>query len=192
METPPKALRQRSASANTAVTFDEASGKAKFYDWQTPKKDGGEGGRSSGRRHGRERAISHPDLRLSTEGEAAATPLSKVVMAATARRDATLGTAYARKRDLLVKLGRAFDVTFYSKAAPLGFKICLGRVSGDDQLDAAVAPASSKSTRKRILVDDRAGKGCENPNFKGSYLGRFPLVSADFWTSHHLSERSRT
>ena len=38
----------------------------------------------------------------------------------------------------------------------------------------------------------RAGKGCENPNFKGSYLGRFPLVSADFWTRDHLSERSRT
>ena len=27
--------------------------------------------------------------------------------------------------------------------------------------------------------------------FKGSYLGRFPLVLADFWTSDHLSERSR-
>ena len=25
----------------------------------------------------------------------------------------------------------------------------------------------------------------------GSYLGRFPLVSAHFWTSDHLSERSR-
>ena len=32
----------------------------------------------------------------------------------------------------------------------------------------------------------------EIPNFKGSYLGRFPLVSADFWTSDHLSERSRS
>ena len=38
---------------------------------------------------------------------------------------------------------------------------------------------------------DRAGKGCEIPNFKGSYLGRFPLVLADFSTSYHLSERSR-
>ena len=38
----------------------------------------------------------------------------------------------------------------------------------------------------------RAGKGCEIPNFKGSYLGRFPLVLADFWTSDHLSERPRT
>ena len=37
-----------------------------------------------------------------------------------------------------------------------------------------------------------AAKGCENPNFKGSYFGRFPLVSADFSTSDHLSERSRT
>ena len=41
-------------------------------------------------------------------------------------------------------------------------------------------------------VHGRAGKGCENPNFKGSYLGRFPLVSADFWTGDHLSERSRS
>ncbi|KAK7230175.1 hypothetical protein SO694_0021500 [Aureococcus anophagefferens] len=37
-----------------------------------------------------------------------------------------------------------------------------------------------------------AAKGCDMPNFKGSYLGRFPLVSADFWTSDHLSERSRS
>ena len=37
-----------------------------------------------------------------------------------------------------------------------------------------------------------AGQECEIPNFKGSYLGRFPLVSADFWTSDHLSERSRS
>ena len=43
--------------------------------------------------------------------------------------------------------------------------------------------------RQPVLA--RAGKGCEIPNFKGSYLGRFPLVLADFWTSDHLSERSR-
>ncbi|KAH8098092.1 hypothetical protein JL720_1019 [Aureococcus anophagefferens] len=35
-----------------------------------------------------------------------------------------------------------------------------------------------------------AGQESEMPNFKGSDLGRFPLVSADFWTSDHLSERS--
>ena len=38
----------------------------------------------------------------------------------------------------------------------------------------------------------RAGQESEIPNFKGSFLGRFPLVSADFWTSDHLSERSRS
>jgi hypothetical protein len=37
-----------------------------------------------------------------------------------------------------------------------------------------------------------AGKECEIPDFKGSYLGRFPLVLADFWTSDHLLERSRS
>ena len=36
-----------------------------------------------------------------------------------------------------------------------------------------------------------AGQESEIPNFKGSHLGRFPLVLADFWTSDHLSERSR-
>jgi hypothetical protein len=41
-------------------------------------------------------------------------------------------------------------------------------------------------------VSHRAGKESEIPNFKGSYLGRFSLVSADFWTSDHLLERSRS
>jgi alkylated DNA repair dioxygenase AlkB len=38
----------------------------------------------------------------------------------------------------------------------------------------------------------RAAQESEIPNFKGFFLGRFPLVSADFWTSDHLSERSRS
>ena len=41
-------------------------------------------------------------------------------------------------------------------------------------------------------VHQRAAKESEIPNFKGSYLGRFPLVLADFWTSDHLSERPRS
>ena len=41
-------------------------------------------------------------------------------------------------------------------------------------------------------VHYRAAKESEISNFKGSYLGRFPLVLADFWTSDHLSERSRS
>ena len=31
----------------------------------------------------------------------------------------------------------------------------------------------------------------ESLNFEGSYLGQFPLVSAQFWTRDHLSSRSR-
>ena len=41
-------------------------------------------------------------------------------------------------------------------------------------------------------VSSRAAKGCEILNFEGSYLGQFPLVSAHFWTSDHLSSSSRT
>jgi hypothetical protein len=41
------------------------------------------------------------------------------------------------------------------------------------------------------LVCVGAGQESEIPNFKASYLGRFPLVLADLWTSDHLSERPR-
>ena len=41
-------------------------------------------------------------------------------------------------------------------------------------------------------VPVRAAKGCEIPNFKGSYLGRFPLVLADFWSRENLSARFRS
>ena len=44
----------------------------------------------------------------------------------------------------------------------------------------------------RDLVEAGAAKESEIPNFKGSYLGRFPLVLADCWTSDHLSERPRS
>ncbi|KAH8083944.1 diphosphoinositol-pentakisphosphate kinase [Aureococcus anophagefferens] len=37
-----------------------------------------------------------------------------------------------------------------------------------------------------------AAQESDMPNFKGSELGRLPLVSADSWTSDHPSERSRT
>ncbi|KAH8098029.1 hypothetical protein JL720_951 [Aureococcus anophagefferens] len=42
------------------------------------------------------------------------------------------------------------------------------------------------------LASCGAGKERDVPNFKGSYLGCFLLVSADLWTSDHLSERSRS
>ena len=43
-----------------------------------------------------------------------------------------------------------------------------------------------------VKAAGRAGQESEIPNFKASYLGRFPLVSADFWTSDHLLERPRS
>ena len=67
--------------------------------------------------------------------------------------------------------------------------------------DATIAPSLCLRSLSRLLdrgykrltlhVEDGAGQESEIPNFKGSYLGRFPLVLADFWTSDHLSERSR-
>ena len=46
--------------------------------------------------------------------------------------------------------------------------------------------------RTAMSVVNGAAQESEIPNFKGSDLGRFPLVLADFWTSDHLSERSRS
>ena len=42
------------------------------------------------------------------------------------------------------------------------------------------------------LVAHRAAQESEIPNFKGSSLGHFPLVSADFWTNRLLSSSSRS
>ena len=67
-------------------------------------------------------------------------------------------------------------------------------------LDLALAVIPDDALRRRYFragrdqaeVPARAGKESEIPNFKGASLGRFPLVSADPWTSDHLSERSRS
>ena len=53
-------------------------------------------------------------------------------------------------------------------------------------------PAVGGLRGRRAEVQGGAGKGRDIPNFKVSDLGRVPLVSADFWTSDHLSERSRS
>ena len=47
----------------------------------------------------------------------------------------------------------------------------------------------------RVLAEAGAGQGRKrerNSQLQSSYLGRFPLVLADFWTSDHLLERSRS
>ena len=65
------------------------------------------------------------------------------------------------------------------------------RASAD--VAAALAWLAGPAARRLGLdATNRAAKESEIPNFKGSYLGRFPIVSADFWTSDHLSERSRS
>jgi len=56
----------------------------------------------------------------------------------------------------------------------------------------AVSGGAVARGRAARYVLDRAAKESEIPNFKGSYLGRFPLVLADLWTSDHLLERSRS
>ena len=59
-------------------------------------------------------------------------------------------------------------------------------------LNATVQAMGADLGAVETRVDDRAAKESEIPNFKGSYLSRFQLVSADFWTSDHLLERSRS
>ena len=60
--------------------------------------------------------------------------------------------------------------------------------AGDSYLCMLLAHAAAHGS----MAGSRAPKESEIPNVKGSDLGRFPLVSADFWTNDHLSERSRS
>jgi len=91
------------------------------------------------------------------------------------------------------------------EAGVVGTMHLVGSVEGcdciivDDMIDTAgTLTAAANELRnfgaKRVFAfaTHGAGKESEIPNFKGSSLGRFPLVSADFWTSDHLSERSRS
>ena len=75
------------------------------------------------------------------------------------------------------------------RARHLGAKL---RAIAAATLDAGTAGRRAEARCEHACVVARAGQGSEIPNFKASYLGRFPLVSADFWTSDHLSERSRS
>ena len=54
------------------------------------------------------------------------------------------------------------------------------------------APKRERAQALKESAGGRARQESEVPNFKGSFLGRFPLVSADFWTSDHLSKSSRS
>ena len=66
--------------------------------------------------------------------------------------------------------------------------LALGERYAGEEFDFGAGPAAGMAGDVAL----GAAKESEIPNFKGSYLGRFPLVSADFWTSDHLSERSRS
>ena len=73
------------------------------------------------------------------------------------------------------------------------------KVRGVPSLDAiALATGASETAvfvdlvALNLACNPGQHKGAKVANFKGSYLGRFPLVLADFWTSDHLSERSRS
>jgi hypothetical protein len=82
------------------------------------------------------------------------------------------------------------DETDWSTAPKLA-AACAAKagVSADDVMTCF---ASSEAADLLAEAANRAGQESELPNFKGSFLGRFPLVLADFWTSDHLSERSRS
>ena len=91
------------------------------------------------------------------------------------RRVEAVEALVARFRVAIKAADRAALRTAVDDADAMGF-------GGDPVGDAATLLATG-------AVDDGAGKEREFP--KGSSLGRFPLVSADSWTSDHLSERSR-
>ena len=101
-------------------------------------------------------------------------------------------THKARARYLRPTVSRA-DLTARASDEAARALLCAFDGDGDGLEDAVAALGFREGLGLRCaLVADRAAKESEIPNFKGSDLGRFPLVSADFWTSDHPSERSRS
>ena len=127
-------------------------------------------------------ALPHPDAREPKSGKSI---MSEAVEAMGHSR-AQLGGKeregsehpVARMIDLVIKRGGTAKARYGADAHTLIM---------------TVAYAQQPRAIERLLrAGARAAKESEIPNFKGSYLGRFPLVSADFWTSDHLSKRSRS
>ena len=104
-----------------------------------------------------------------------------------------LGTIGLRVAAMATALG--LRVVASDPAAPLGPRddgvdvVTLDDLLARSDFVSLHCPLNARTTG---LVGARAGQESEIPNFKGSSLGRFPLVSADFWTSDHLLERSRS
>ena len=119
-------------------------------------------------------------------------------------------TVISRHLALACRLPRSVYDALGARGGPVGASVCDAQRDSIEHLWRQVHLPAGHRDRQRKLADRcdatwfrdtfcgdddalvRAGKECDIPNFKGSYLGRFPLVSADFWTSDHLSERSRS
>ncbi|KAH8051062.1 ATPase [Aureococcus anophagefferens] len=71
------------------------------------------------------------------------------------------------------------------------FRVVATMNPGGDHGKRELSPAL-RSRFTELWAPTRAAKESDIPNFKGFDLGRFPLVSADFWTSDHLLERPRS
>jgi hypothetical protein len=151
--------------------------------------------------------------------DGAAPPLN--LTASLRRRGAHAGAGAPRDADVLVAVLLSGDVSEFARAprpsawprrveAALDFFVALESTLGaapgarfdvaalvfEDAPDAPGLDFGERYHRcdayRSFAAKDGAGQESEIPNFKASYLGRFPLVSADFWTSDHLSERSRS
>jgi hypothetical protein len=119
-------------------------------------------------------------------------------------------TVISRHLALACRLPRSVYDALGARGGPVGASVCDAQRDSIEHLWRQVHLPAGHRDRQRKLADRcdatwfrdtfcgdddalvRAGKECDIPDFKGSYLGRFPLVSADFWTSDHLSERSRS
>ena len=80
----------------------------------------------------------------------------------------------------------------HTKSGPTAQAERLADVEKREPMLIGLSQRRTKVLMGEAMLENRAAKGCEILNFQGSYLGQFPLVSAHFWTSDHLSSSSRT
>ena len=113
--------------------------------------------------------------------EAAAAALAAAAAVVVARDDASDAALAALRVGAGALLVDVYDKPPPAGAASLGKRLSFGLGLRYAAVDADVGAVAA-----------RAAKESEIPNFKGSFLGRFPLVLADFWTGDHLLERSRS
>ena len=165
----PKKRKKKAAKKECVAAGEAAKKKAK----------------GSSKKKGKAARVCH--MTVSTEGAGAAVTLTSRDAAMTSQRRLRTALADAEyDMELVPDAARDLEGSFLERVE--------GTAAWERRICEIMLLCNEAAWRRVSRERSRPGpeKGANIPTSKARDLGRVPLVSTDFWTSDHLSERSRS